>query len=248
MHRISKFIAILITVLLSVYNSAKGADPLIFQSTEERSQLLELFTSQGCSSCPPAERWINQFADYPGLWSEIVPVVYHVDYWDYLGWKDPFASKAFTQRQHAYAEERLIRQVYTPCFVSNGEEWRGYFSKDLLPKSKEIAGILQARAENGRLKVSYSEEQPLTLNVAILGLNVVTDVKSGENRGRKLEQQFVVLDHQSSFSKDGKWTLELPSIELSKAERFGIAIWVSKRGDFEPLQVTASWIDSHHFN
>ena len=248
MHRIGKFLIILSTALLSVFSPAKGADPLIFESSEERGQLLELFTSQGCSSCPPAERWINQFVDYPGLWSEIVPVVYHVDYWDRLGWKDPFASKAYTQRQYTYAENRLIRQVYTPCFVSNGKEWRGYFSKDSLPKSKGHAGVLQAQVENGRLKVNYTEKQPLTLNVAILGLDVVTDVKRGENRGRILDQQFVVLDHQTSFSSGGKWSLELPAIDTSKAERFGIAIWVSKRGKFEALQATGSWIDSSHLN
>ena len=248
MKRRAAFPLFLGVPLLILFNETNGTETLSFQGSEDRVQLLELFTSQGCSSCPPAERWINQFIDHPGLWSEIVPVVYHVNHWDRLGWKDPFVSKQFTQRQYDYAENGRFRQVYTPCFVSNGNEWRGCFSKESLSNEKGKAGVLQATIEKGRMTVSYSEEKPLTLNVAILGLDLETDVKRGENRGRKLNQQFVALDHQTSTSSSGKWAIKMPSIDPDQAHRFAIAIWVTKRGKSEPLQATGSWIDSHHFN
>ena len=65
--------------------------------------LLELYTSQGCSSCPPAERWLNAYIDSDDLWTKTVPVAFHVDYWDYLGWKDSLADSAHGERQRAYA-------------------------------------------------------------------------------------------------------------------------------------------------
>src|SRR5689334_8314649 len=74
-----------------------------FTSGETQVALLELFTSEGCSSCPPAERWLGALRDAPGLWRDFVPIAFHVNYWDRLGWPDRFASREATQRQHAYA-------------------------------------------------------------------------------------------------------------------------------------------------
>ena len=76
----------------------------------------ELFTSQGCSSCPPAEAYLNDLADR----ADVIALEFHVDYWDYLGWKDPFASKAHARRQRAYAAALGSRQVYTPQAVIQG--------------------------------------------------------------------------------------------------------------------------------
>ena len=248
MNRLSTLLVFLSTALLTLLNGAKGEKTLTFQSSEDQVQLLELFTSQGCSSCPPAERWIHQFAEHPGLWDEIVPVVYHVDYWDQLGWKDPFATRQFTERQYAYARDGSIRQVYTPCFVSNGNEWRGYFQQESLPKANGSSGVLKAQIKGNRLTANYSEKKPLTLNIAILGFDLTTDVKRGENRGRKLDQQFVVLDHQTVASSNGNWATKMPKIDLTSAEQYAIALWVTQKGKFKPLQATGSWIDSPHLN
>jgi hypothetical protein len=221
----------------------EGQENLSFQSGKDRVQLLELFTSQGCSSCPPAEKWITQFVDHSGLWTEIVPVTFHVSYWDRLGWKNPFASKQYTQRQYEYSKNGGIRNVYTPCFVSNGEEWRGYFNRDSLPIDPSEAAILKGEIANGKLEVEYSDDKAGTLNVAILGFDLVTDVRNGENRGKHLEQQFVVLNHQTGISHSGIWTMKLPKIDITQAERFGLAIWVTKMDDLQPLQATGTWLE-----
>ena len=94
-----------------------------FTSGPTQVALLELFTSEGCSSCPPAERWLAGFRTAPGLWREVVPVAWHVTYWDDLGWKDIYAAKAFTARQYAYASLWHSDSVYTPCLVRNGRDW-----------------------------------------------------------------------------------------------------------------------------
>lgn len=244
MKRFATFLVFLGATLLSLFSNARASENQHFQSTEDRTQVLELFTSQGCSSCPPAERWISQFYDHPGLWTEIVPIVYHVDYWDRLGWKDPFASKEFTQKQYNYAQSGNISQVYTPCFVSNGEEWRGYFSRESLPKAKGKAGILQAKIDRDRLKVTYSEDQPLRLYVSILGLDLETHVTRGENRGRSLEQQFVVVHQSSHASNSGEWAMQLPDFEMREGARYAIALYVAHKGKQEPLQATGAWLEN----
>src|SRR3954471_19082944 len=95
-----------------------------FRSGPTQAALVELYTSEGCSSCPPAEKWLGELKNAAGLWRDFVPVAFHVNYWDHLGWRDVLASKAFTAREHAYAEAWNSSSVYTPCFVRNGAEWR----------------------------------------------------------------------------------------------------------------------------
>src|SRR5262249_16012523 len=74
-----------------------------FESCEMQSQLLELFTLEGCSSCPPAEKWLSALKSSSYLWKKAVPIAFHVDYWDHLGWRDRFAKPEFTSRQQRYA-------------------------------------------------------------------------------------------------------------------------------------------------
>ena len=88
----------IVFTMLSVTTQAQT-----FESNNEQVSLIELYTSEGCSSCPPAERWLSKLADDESLWSHFVPLAFHVDYWDYIGWKDPYASKEYSQRQRRYA-------------------------------------------------------------------------------------------------------------------------------------------------
>src|ERR1700758_572188 len=97
-----------------------------FESGPTQVNLLELYTSEGCSSCPPAEAWLGEFSESEDLWRAVVPVSFHVDYWDNLGWKDVFSSREFTQRQRLYAESWGSGSVYTPGFVLNGAEWQSW--------------------------------------------------------------------------------------------------------------------------
>src|SRR5258708_40149645 len=111
-----------------------NAEPVTFQSSETQTALLELYTSEGCSSCPPAETWLSRLKESPGLWKDFVPVAFHVDYWDRLGWRDPFADRGFSDRQSAYAELWHSENVYTPEFVLNGKDWRAWPLHKSIPK------------------------------------------------------------------------------------------------------------------
>ena len=98
-----------------------------FKSATEQTGMLELYTSEGCSSCPPADSWLSSLKNEDGLWREFIPLAFHVDYWDYIGWKDRFASPKNSNRQRQYARGQSLKTVYTPGFLYNGEEWRGWF-------------------------------------------------------------------------------------------------------------------------
>lgn len=96
-------ILIVLSLSLVLIEVSIAEDKVKFQSSVKQTTLIELFTSQGCSSCPPADRWLNSFTDDPRLWKEIVPIAFHINYWDRLGWKDPFATEKFTERQYNYS-------------------------------------------------------------------------------------------------------------------------------------------------
>jgi len=90
-----------VILLLLLVTGIVRADPLVLNSGKAQVTLVELYTSQGCSSCPPADRWLNEFTDSDRLWTQLVPVALHVDYWDYLGWEDPYASAENSARQRS---------------------------------------------------------------------------------------------------------------------------------------------------
>lgn len=231
-------------LLLSLMQSviAKESQLIEFESGTDRVALLEMFSSQGCSSCPPAEKWVNQFSDSDGLWSKHIPVVFHVDYWDYLGWKDPFSDAAFSQRQQAFKNQGLVKSVYTPSFVLNGYEWRGWFKKRLLPKTTGSAGNLKIKIRESSLLASYSKLEPdHVLNLAILGFDLKTRVKRGENRRRMLRQDFVVLKYKKILALEERFYSDL-NVPRTNAQRYGIALWITKGDSLVPEQATGNWI------
>jgi len=101
-------------ILYAILVNAVFAESLNLESGVEKNTLIELYTSEGCSSCPPAEEYLNNFKNKKGLWQTWIPVAFHVDYWDYIGWKDRFAAKKFGQRQRQYAKLKRTSTVYTP--------------------------------------------------------------------------------------------------------------------------------------
>jgi len=213
-----------------------------FQSANTKTRLLELYSSQGCSSCPPAERWVSKQLSHPQLWHQFIPVVFHVDYWDYLGWKDPFSNKQFSQRQRHYYRQGAVSTVYTPGFIFDGKEWRGWYQGETLPATPVEAGVLSANLSGDKLKVSFQHKIPLRLNVALLGFGIKTDVQSGENDGKHFTEDFVVLNKQSLISKNGEWNLSIKTTSPFNAQRYALAIWVNSNDNQKPLQATGGWI------
>lgn len=221
------------------------AAPLVLDSGEEQLTLLELFTSQGCSSCPPAERWLNSYLHKDALWREVVPVAWHVDYWDYIGWKDPFAHPEFGERQRKYAQGGGARTVYTPEFFLNGREWRGWTLRLPPRASDRRPGNLHVEVKDGQLHARFpANGQAMRLHATILGSGLVTDIARGENRNSTLVEEFVVLDHRQADSASGEWQLDLPATGYAGAQRYALACWVSTTGSARPVQAAGGWLEA----
>lgn len=247
----------------SILQAASADKPKLkkFQSGDSQVALLELFSSEGCSSCPPADQWVSTWKDSPKLWKELVPVVFHVDYWDWMGWKDRFAKPEFTERQKAYNAAGLSNSVYTPGFFLNGEEWRGWFrQKKPTPKDGRKEGNLSANVGPGRASITFlpvenralaAAGEDFIIHVTLLGADERVQVKHGENAGQVLDHDFVVLNYQkqSASIEDGvvKWELTLPSLDslssTSQNGRKAIALWVTSSQAMQPLQATGAWLD-----
>jgi hypothetical protein len=227
-----------------------ATDPVTFQSGETQTSLIELFTSEGCSSCPPAEKWLSALKSSSDLWKEAVPVAFHVDYWDHLGWRDRFAKPEFTSRQQRYAASWGGDSVYTPGFVVNGKEWRGWFGGSTMPITSTKIGVLRVSlGGDGKVSATFDPDtmqaRPLALNVALLGNDLESEVKRGENSGRKLRHDFVVLQLvKSDMTKQGKlWTgtvLLSRNAGIDKAS--ALAAWVESGETAPPIQATGGWL------
>ena len=105
-----------VTIIIALTMTMHGAPPKLGPAPA----VVELFTSQGCSSCPPADALIHDIANDPAMRGRVIPLAFHVDYWDSLGWRDPFSSVDWTQRQTRYARTMRLSSAYTPQAVVNG--------------------------------------------------------------------------------------------------------------------------------
>ncbi len=243
-----KFILIILTTI--AFNVQLFAESTLISSGKEKNQFIELYTSEGCSSCPPADDWISQLKTNPRLWKDVVPIAFHVDYWDRLGWKDELASSDFSQRQRLHREQGNISQVYTPGFVVDGKEWRGFFRRESLDNIKvEEVGELSAEVVDQQVTVQFSPllngAESLVIHCAVLGFGISNEIKAGENRGRTLTHDFAVLGYNSEIikSENDNFSLvtELPKQNLS-AERKALVVWVSELNSQSPLQAAGNWL------
>jgi len=231
----------LLTALLLCYSLLLTAQT--FRSGNTKTQLLELYSSQGCSSCPPAEKWVSQMQNHPQLWQEFIPLVFHVDYWNYLGWQDPFSNTKFSQRQRNYHAQGHINSVYTPGFILDGEEWRGSKNINALLNNKETSGVLFAKLINNNLQVKYEFPKPLQLNIALLGFGIKTEVLNGENSGNLFNEDFIVLNLQSEFSENGQWNLPLTIKSKFNVNRYALVLWINNKDRLQPIQTVGGWIE-----
>jgi hypothetical protein len=168
--------------------------------------LIELYTSEGCNSCPPADRWLSATIPAGGAPANAIALAFHVDYWDRLGWKDRFASAAWTERQYAMARANRSRQVYTPQVMVQGHDfpdWHGNAGAGALkavaarPARARIA--VEAEVQRGSVAVKASGSVPAggdrkntALFIAVTDSRLMSDVKAGENAGVRLTHDHVV--------------------------------------------------------
>jgi hypothetical protein len=229
-----------------------GSSPpaTVFESGDTQSSLIELFTSEGCSSCPPAEKWLSGLKSNQDLWKKIIPVAFHVDYWDRLGWRDRFAKPEFTSRQQRYAAAWGGDSVYTPGFVVNGKEWRGWFGANATPTTSTKVGVLRVSVgDDGKVSATFAPDtlqaRPMVLNFALLGNDLESDVKRGENSGRKLRHDFVVLQlAKSEMTNQGNlWRGSvLLSSDAGTDKATAFAAWIRSGETAAPIQATGGWL------
>lgn len=232
--------AYLAIIFLLFANMAFAVD---FSSDEIQTQVVELYTSEGCSSCPPADKWLSTLKDEPALFKGIIPLAFHVDYWDQLGWKDRWAQAAFSKRQRQLAEQGILSQVYTPAVVVTSQEWRAWYQGSQLPPLKPVkTGMLTAQLNGQDLTVHYSDKGDYELNIAYLGMGLVSKVTAGENRSRTLVHDFVVLNHLKQKGASN-WKVTLPTIEDQGQKQTAIAVWLSKQGSLAIEQAAATFIN-----
>jgi hypothetical protein len=168
-------------------------------ASEQPLVVVELFTSQGCSSCPPADAYLGELAQRP----DVLALSHHVDYWNYIGWTDPYASKAATQRQRDYAKQLNLRYVYTPQMVINGTtegvgSERSTIASLIKAAEEEKAprpAIAITRESDGKLAIHIGAgiaKQPAAIVLMGFDQEHSTHVLRGENEGQTLREYRIV--------------------------------------------------------
>ncbi len=200
---------------------SSGASSEVKAQSTEFKAVVELFTSQGCSSCPPADALLEKYVTRP----DVLALTFPVDYWDYLGWKDTYASPRFSERQRAYAKARGDGSVYTPQAVINGRTHAVGSRKKMIDKSimamdrlAPLSVPLTFRVEDKMMLIDVGaspdgKSSNATVWVAIVQKAGKVKVRRGENGGRTLSYYNIVRE----LTPVGMWTGEKETIRLDLA-------------------------------
>ncbi len=228
------------------------------QSPPHAVALLELYTSEGCDSCPQADRWISRIdRDGYGI-DQAIPLALHVDYWDQLGWKDRFASPRFSERQRMLSSVARNRTIYTPEIFLNLRELRGWDSAEQFRQAVQSINAKPASADI-RLELDPTSPAQLPINasfklksgavagkpqafIALFENKLSTDVKAGENRGVTLHHDYVVREWIGPIELNGGTAEYKTTVALDRGWRpynLGVAAFVQDLASAEVLQATA---------
>ena len=217
--------------------------------------LVELYTSEGCDTCPPADHWLSSLFSQGFRPDQVVPLSLHVDYWDYIGWKDPYAKGEFSTRQRKLAAMKRPVIVYTPQVVLQGQDFRRWGSEEF---GEEVTRI-NSRAARARIALAIRSIEPGAIRTTLSAMlldpaerknaavylaayenKLASDVSAGENKGRRLEHDFVVREWIGPIAfNDGlkvEETRALPLLPGADARNLGVAAFVQNRGTSEVLQ------------
>ena len=216
--------------------------------------LVELYTSEGCDSCPPADRWLSSLGAKGYAPDRVVPIALHVDYWDYIGWKDPYAKQAFSARQRKMASLARAAVVYTPQVTLQGRDFRPWdsaaFEQEVArinaqPAKARISLRLDTRPGNAfEVEVTAGLEnavpaQNMALYLGAYENKLVSEVKAGENRGQTLPHDFVVLQWAGPLEFQGHGLTArqtLPLLPKAVPRHSGVVAFVQNRDTGEVLQ------------
>lgn len=190
--------------------------------------VVELFTSQSCSSCPPADKVLGEVI----MRGDVLGLAFHVDYWNYLNWKDTFSSPESTKRQYDYAKSLNSRQVYTPQMIVNGKDVVAAGSPDAVFQLIDAAGTVglavdvSARIENETLVVNAGTGKgEANLVLVVFESREIVDIKRGENSGKKIEYRNAVTQVQTlGMWKGERLAVELPKKEYLAKKGYGCAV------------------------
>ena len=202
--------------------------------------VLELFTSQGCSSCPPADKAMQDITEQATRSGQAVyGLSFHVDYWNRLGWQDPFSSKQFTDRQRQY-DRALKTQTYTPQLIINGKQdviggQRGRIEQVIQTIQKQpasasvgIDGNVNQGAKQVTVNYTLSTAGPYRVNVALVQKEARTPVKNGENAGRMLVNTNVVRAFKTIDGTNTSGSLSLPLPADLPSNQSAVLVYVQR--------------------
>lgn len=243
--------------LLSL-TQADSTKTISVTSGEMISPLVELYTSEGCSSCPPADRFLSELGDVFDDTFHAIPLAFHVDYWNYLGWSDAFADSRFTERQRQVARRNNQRSVYTPELVVTGKEARGgaiiydEIARANRTKARVTINLAVSLLESGGLTANLdlenqSDATSAEVFFAIYENNISRQIGTGENRGKTLHHDFVVRFFSDPLTvSEGYSTnsVEMGIAEDWNVEELGMAVIVVNAETGETLQSLSTSLKS----
>jgi hypothetical protein len=233
------FIVLLLTTM-SLINSIDNQAVSNVSAVVKPMVVMELFTSQGCSSCPPADALL---ADYATSHNEqIIPLSFHVDYWNRLGWTDSFSSSVYSARQQWYSRHIPKATVYTPQLVINGRaEVVGnkkklvdaLVQKELTAKAFASVSIENITIDNHELSFYYKASNITTeqvLNIAVVQKEATTNIRAGENKGIQLSNRNIVRAFNTQvLTNKGSGKINLPV--SFKADGYAVVLYVQNKND-----------------
>ena len=230
---------------LAVTASALGAAPAAAscqaRSGDRQAMLIELYTSEGCNSCPPADRWLSSLKGR----SDVLAAAFHVDYWDRLGWVDRFASPRHTERQAQQQRSSGAGFSYTPQLLANGRDWRGAPTLPVLDKPALVQ--VEARrldAQRVALQVLPLAGAPARLALwwALLEDGHVSAVRAGENQGVTLHHDHVVRQYgqlpawSASAGQPAALAIDLAAAQKEGGPKARLLVVVTEASTGAPLQ------------